>query len=100
MEENVAGMKEPRKKRPIEILREKRGGVSETLKDYVKNQHRIKKLLHDALKTRPMTIPQLAAHCQIDAAEVLWHLMAMRRYGEVVEEGEQEGYFLYLLKEA
>lgn len=100
MEEKVSTINEPREKRPIDILREKRGGVSETLKGYVKNQNRIKKLLHDALKNGPMTIPQLAARCQLDPSVLLWHLMAMRRYGEVVEGREQDGYFLYLLKEA
>jgi hypothetical protein len=99
MEERVSTMNEPRKKRPIDVLREKRGGVNEALKEYVKNQNRIKKLLQNSLKTGPMTIPQLAAQCQVDPSVLLWHLMAMRRYGEVVEGQEQDGYFLYLLKE-
>ena len=30
---------------------------------------------------------------------VLWHLMAMRRYGEVTEAGERDRYVLYALKE-
>ncbi len=93
-------MNESGKKRPIDILRERRGGTSEALKEYVKNQNRIKKLLCDALKKGPMTIPQLAAHCQLDPSVLLWHLMAMRRYGEVVEGQEQDGYYSYLLKEA
>ncbi len=100
MEDKTSVVNEPRKKRSIDILREKRGGASEALKEYVKNQHRVKKLLHDALKTGPMTVPQLAARCQLDPSLLLWHLMAMRRYGEVVEGREQNGYFLYLLKEA
>jgi hypothetical protein len=29
---------------------------------------------------------------------VLWHLMAMRRYGEVVEAGEAGDYVRYALK--
>lgn len=100
MEEKTSSKNEPRKKRPIDILREKRGGVSEALKEYVQNQHRVKRLLHEALKTGPMTIPQLAARCQLDSSVLLWHLMAMRRYGEVVEGEEQDGYFFYMLREA
>jgi len=30
----------------------------------------------------------------------LWHLMAMRRYGEVTDGPEQDGYVLYRLKGA
>jgi hypothetical protein len=99
MQEITSTLNDSGRKRPIDILREKRGGVSESLKEYVKNQNRIKRLLHAALKTGPMTIPQLAAHCQLEPSVLLWHLMAMRRYGEVVEGQEQDGYYLYLLKE-
>jgi hypothetical protein len=95
----MAGSKEGRKKRPIDILRERRGGVSEPLKLYVKEQQRIRKLLREGLKSGPQTCPQLARQSGVEASVVLWHLMAMRRYGEVVEGGEQDGYFLYSLKE-
>ena len=34
----------------------------------------------------------------IEAGRLLWHLMAMRRYGEVTEAGERDRYVLYALK--
>jgi hypothetical protein len=97
--QEVAIKTEDRKKRPIDILRARRGGVSESLKLYVKEQQRIRKLLREGLKTGPKTVPQLAKQSGVEASRVLWHLMALRRYGEVVEGMEQEGYFLYELKE-
>ena len=32
-----------------------------------------------------MTVPQLAAAGKLEQQADMWHLMAMRRYGEVVE---------------
>jgi hypothetical protein len=99
MNVRISAKDEPRKKRAIDLLREKQGGVSDALREYVKTQNRIKKLLHEALKSGPLTVPQIADRCQLDPSVVLWHLMAMRRYGEVLEGREQDGYLLYLLKE-
>ena len=45
-------------------------------------------------------MPQLAAECKVPPPTVMWHLMAMRRYGEVVDGPEQDGYLVYFLKGA
>ena len=84
-------------KRPIEILRERHGGVSSDLKAYVANQQKVYKALRAALKAGPRTVPELAAECGIPSPEVMWHLMALRRYGEVLDGPEQNGYLLYRL---
>jgi hypothetical protein len=84
-------------KRPIEVLRERRGGMSNELKAYVNHQQKVYKALRQALKAGPRTVPQLAAECNIPAPDVMWHLMAMRRYGEVLDGPEQNGYLLYTL---
>lgn len=86
-------------KTPLARLRESRGGVSEELKEYFKEQQRIRKALREALKYGPKSVPELAASCSLDKQATLWHVMAMRRYGEVVEAGERNGYPLYSLKE-
>jgi hypothetical protein len=84
-------------KRPIEVLRERRGGMSNELKAYVSNQQKVYKALRAALKTGPRTVPELAAECGIPSPEVMWHLMAMRRYGEVLDGPEENGYLRYTL---
>ncbi len=84
-------------KRPIEVLRDRRGGISNEMKAYVSNQQKVYKALRAALKAGPRTVPQLAAECHIPAPEVMWHLMAMRRYGEVLDGPEENGYLLYTL---
>jgi hypothetical protein len=87
-------------KRPLEILRERRGGMSKELKEYFNAQQRVKKAIRAALATGPKTVPQIAGESGTPPADVLWHVMAMRRYGEVVDGAEQDGYVLYRLKGA
>ena len=84
-------------KRAIEVLRERRGGMSNELKAYVSNQQKVYKALRGALKAGPRTVPQLAAECGLPAPDVMWHLMALRRYGEVLDGPEENGYLLYTL---
>jgi hypothetical protein len=99
MSEIPAAAKTGKDKNTIAILRERHGGMSKELKEYFKEQQRIRKVIRGALKERAMTVPQLAAACQLDPQVTMWNLMAMRRYGEVVDGAEQGGYLLYALKE-
>jgi hypothetical protein len=85
-------------KRPIEILRERQGGLSKELKESFSAQQQVYKALRAALEAGPRTVPQLAEACALPAPVVMWHLMAMRRYGKVVDGPEQNGYLLYSLK--
>ena len=89
----------PKDRHAIAALRERHGGMSAPLKEYFKEQQRIRKAIRGALKEGAMTVPQLAAACQVDTQTMMWNLMAMRRYGEVAEGAEQGGYLLYALKE-
>lgn len=87
-------------KRPLEILRERQGGISKELKEYFNAQQRARKAIKAALQAGPKIVPQIAQEAGIPAGDVLWHLMAMRRYGELREGPEQDGYVLYGLKGA
>jgi predicted transcriptional regulator len=84
-------------KRPIEVLRERHGGMSKELKDYFNEQQRIYKALRAALRNGPRTVPQLAKECNLPAPTVMWHLMALRRYGQVLDGPEDNGYLRYTL---
>ena len=85
--------------RPIQVLKRTSGRLTEEMKQYVKDQLHTKKAIRTALKPGAKTVPQIAAESNIDASVILWHLMAMRRYGEVTEAGEQGQYPLYALRE-
>ena len=93
-------VKTEKPKRPIEILRDRQGGMSKELKDYFNEQQRIYKAIRAALKAGPKTVPQLAAECKLDPPKTMWHLMALRRHGEIVDGAEDHGYLLYSLKGA
>ena len=88
-----------KEKTPLALLRERRGGMSDELKEYFKEQQQTRKGLRKALKEGPKTVPELAALLNLEKSTTLWHVMAMRRYGEVIEAAEQNGYPLYALKE-
>ncbi|HNU01763.1 MAG TPA: hypothetical protein PKM55_13825 [Acidobacteriota bacterium] len=88
-----------RAKRPIDILRERQGERTPEQKEYFKRQTQVRKALLEALKEAPRTIPELAARCGLPSEEVVWNVMAMRRYGTVVEEELRGDYYCYRLKE-
>ena len=82
----------------LSALRESRGGVSVEMKAWLKDQQDVRKRLRAALGAGPHTVPDLARECSLEAGRVLWHLMAMRRYGDVAEAGERDRFLLYALK--
>jgi hypothetical protein len=87
----------PKPKRPIDELRERRGGISPDLKAYFSEQQKVFKSLRTALGNGPRTSPQLARECNLPTPVVVWHVMAMRRYGEVLDGPEQDRQLLYTL---
>ncbi len=88
----------PRQRSALSALRDSRGGVSPEMKAWLKEQQDVRKCLRAAFAAGPRTVPELSRECRLEAARVLWHLMAMRRYGELTEAGERERYVLYQLK--
>ncbi len=87
-------------KKPILVLRDRMGGISEELKEYFKKLTKIRKDIASALRTGPKTVPEIARETGLPSREAMWHVMAMRRYGAVVEGAQRGDYFEYCLKEA
>ena len=88
-----------KEKKPIQILRERRGGVPKDLLAANGERKKLLKRLKGALADGPHTVPEVAAATGVDSKVVLWHLMAMKKYGEIVEGEERDCYFEYALKE-
>ena len=88
------------------LMSERRKDHEETAKtaqELVKSNNSTRRVLKKALKAGPRTIPQLAEETEMATADVLWHVVAMLKYGVVVETGleeEDEEYYLYALSEA
>lgn len=88
-----------KEKKPIQILRERRGGVPKDLLARNREQKKLMRRLREAIRDGPRTVPEIAAETGVGTGEVLWHLMALKKFGEVIEGEERDGYFEYALKE-
>ena len=82
----------------IKALRESRGGVPKELTARNKAHAKIRKDLAAALADGPRTVPELAATTGIPTVEVMWWVMALKKYGQVVEGVERDSYLEYALK--
>ena len=97
--EKASGDQASQEKKAIRILREKRGGMTGEFKTYYQGQVKVRRELAAALKAGPKTVPELARAVSLPGREVMWHLNAMKKYGEVVVIGEAGDYLRYGLKE-
>ncbi len=83
----------------LDIFKERQGPASDQLLARVKGLNKRKSAIKKALKNGPMTVPELAEATELDPAEVLWSLTAMRKYGFAVEDGVDGDYPRYALPE-
>jgi|GEM_PF-563688 len=104
MRERTADMNEKEDKREkkrklsSQVLRERRGGVPKELLERNRENARIRRKLTEVLKDGPKTVPEVAKAAEIPTEIVLWHLMSMKKYGEVIEGEERDSYIAYMLK--
>ncbi len=91
--------KTEKERKPVLVFRDRMGGASAELKEHVKVFTRIRKDLTAALKKGPRTIPELARETGIEERTVVWQVMAMKRYGLVVEGRRRGDCYEYALKE-
>ncbi len=63
----------------------------------VKEQKRDLKGIRQRLGQGPATVPAVAEATGLAADKVLWYLAALKKYGQVVEEGKEGGYYRYAL---
>jgi predicted Rossmann fold nucleotide-binding protein DprA/Smf involved in DNA uptake len=84
-----------RNREALKALREQRGPETEAAQARLKEQTTIVKEITRVLKEGPRTVPALAEATGLPTQTVFWHLIALKKYGKVVE-GDQEGdYFQY-----
>lgn len=83
----------------LKRLREERGDAYEKARAANKATRQTRAQVVKSLKVEPKTVPELTEELGLPTEQVLWHVMAMRKYGQVLE-GEQEGdFFRYQLVE-
>ena len=83
--------------KPHFVLRDRMGGVSDALKQHVKEHNSRRKAVEKALSGGARTIPEVARAAELDPADALWMVMTLKRDGRVTESGVQGDYVLYTL---
>jgi len=84
-------------KKPIQVLRDLHGGMSEGMKEYYKTFNKTRKAITEALKEGAKTVPELSSTTGLKSNDVLWHVMAMKKYGHLKEVDERGDYVSYTL---
>lgn len=84
-------------KASLKLFRERRGGISESLKQHASGFRQQRKQLTGLLQAGPATVPDLAEKTGLPADQVLWQLAGMRKYGQVQEVGMSGDYVKYEL---
>ena len=94
-------MSEPKRdwKADVKVFRERMGGMTDERKSWQKEQRDTEKAIHSALKNGPHTIPEIALEANIPSPRIVWHLMALKRYGKIAEVDRAGDYYRYAWKE-
>ncbi len=88
-----------KKDKTIDVMKQKREPskiASEKRKEFVK----IKKIIKASLKEGSKTIPQLAEETKLEKSVLMYTIMSLRKYGEIIETGidDMDEYYIYDLK--
>ena len=84
----------------LKQLRRQRRQSIEKATAAMKAQRKSIEAIEATLATGPATIPEIAAHTRIPADEVLWFMATMKKYGQIVEDGKDGGYYRYATTQA
>lgn len=90
-------MKDQAKKQAevLKQLRAKKRNTETRMRALLFEPKRIQKEICQAIREQPRTVPEVAQATGLPTHEVLWHITALRKYGEVVEAGMAGAYYLY-----
>ena len=66
----------------------------------MKAQRKAVKVIKEQLAGVELTVPEIAAATGLSAAEVLWYVASLKKYGEILEGAKAGGYYRYRLNEA
>ena len=83
----------------MKALRESRKETVDRVRDRVKEQNRVEKLIAGALKDGPKTVPEISGVTGLRPETAFWYLMALKKYGKVTEGQKQDSYVAYAMKE-
>ena len=79
----------------LKKLREAHAGSVERTQTLLRDQKQMQQSICQFIRENPKTVPEIAAEICKPADQVLWFVMAMKKYGIVVEAGMCGDYPLY-----
>lgn len=86
------------KTKTVETMKKKRE-VPAGLRDKVKRWNAAKKEVLAALEDGPATVPEIAERTGRPPAEVTWHLMTLRKFGDIeTDRADEMDEFYYYRK--
>ena len=90
-------MSEIRPQEALKKLREERKDYIDQAKSLIKDQSASIKKIKEHLLGEGSTIPEIAKKTEMRSSEVLWLVMALKKYGQVAEGAKAGDYFKYQL---
>jgi predicted Rossmann fold nucleotide-binding protein DprA/Smf involved in DNA uptake len=85
-------------KQRSQLLKQLREAHHETVAQVqalLKEQKDIRRQICQVMRDTPKTVPDIAAASGLPADQVLWHIIAMKKYDRVIETGMCGEYYLY-----
>lgn len=96
-----SGGSKPNRAQLLKALREEHKETVEQTRETLKQHQQIRRSISDAIEAEALTIPAAAEVAGLPTEEVLWHIMAMKKYGLIEEMGMEGDYYTYqLVKES
>lgn len=86
-----------RQKQTAQTLRKRLGRAPSEIVAQNQARNQIRRTIVEALGRGPQTVPEIAEATSLPSHQVLWHLMAMKKYGKLVEGQPQGDYYEYAL---
>ena len=83
----------------LEEMKAKRKGAIEEITGRIKETQTQRRLIVADLKSKgPMTVSELEPSTGLNAKQILRHLIAMKKSGEISEVGEKDRGYVYALR--
>jgi predicted transcriptional regulator len=79
----------------LKRLREEHRATVEQVQALLKEQKDIRRQICQVMRDAPKTVPEIAEASGLPAEQVLWHIIAMKKYDLVIEAGLCGEYYLY-----
>lgn len=70
-------------------------GEIRDVREIIRDEMLMRAKILAALQEEPMTVPEIAQAIGRPSHEVMYWVMGMRKYGQVAETEEDDGYFKY-----